>query len=90
MTRYTVGAHVGVVEANDAVFLAALPDGPIIRLSDTAAMIWDAALNDGGTVAAEVAAATGVVESQIAADVEAFLSDLVGRHLLVEVEAERY
>ena len=47
VSRFTVPDHVGVVEADEAIFVARLPDGPIIRLSGTAATIWTAALQDG-------------------------------------------
>lgn len=90
MSRFTVPDHVGVVETNDAVFVARLPDGPIIRLSGTAATIWKAALENGDDLVSSVSAIVGVPEHVIAADVEAFIADLVERGLVMNREPGRY
>ena len=82
--------HVGVVGADDAIFIARLPDGPIIRLSGTAATIWTAALQDGELLVSLVSAAVGVPDTAIAEDVDAFISALIERGLLVNRDVERY
>lgn len=90
MSRFAAADHVGVVEADGAIFVARLPDGPIIRLSGTAAAIWTAALENGDALLRSVSEIVGVPETVIAADVDAFVSDLVQRGLLVNREAGRY
>lgn len=82
--------HVGVVEADDAIFIARLPDGPIIRLSGTATMIWTAALQDGDRLVSLVSAAVGVPDAAIVDDVDDFISDLIDGGLLVNRDVGRY
>lgn len=82
--------HVGVVEADDDIFVARLPDGPIIRLSGTAAAIWTAALQDGDLLLSHLSAVFAMPGGAIAADVDAFISDLVERGLLMDDHAGGY
>lgn len=41
--RVRIAADVGVVDADDAIYVATLPDGPILVLSEEAAVTWRAA-----------------------------------------------
>ncbi|MDL9978264.1 PqqD family protein [Microbacterium candidum] len=83
MTGYEVAPRVAVVERGDDLFVTRLPDGPIVRLDGTAAVVWREALSDSeGDIVDRVALRVGARSSDIAMDVGAFLSTLVGRHLL--------
>ena len=90
MSRFTVADRVGVIEADDDVFVARLPDGPILRLSGTAAAIWRAALENGDVLLSYVSAVVGMPDTEIAEDVDAFISDLVERGLLMNHDVGRY
>lgn len=45
--KVAVAKHVGVVEQDGVVYVAALPDGPILVLSDAAADSWRAVSSRG-------------------------------------------
>lgn len=67
--------------------MALLPDGPIIVLAGTAALVWVAACSDEpGTVAARVAASVDRDVEEISDAVDAFLAELVGMGLLREAD----
>lgn len=79
------GPDTGVTVGDDGqtVYLAHLPAGPILVLEGAAAVIWD----EGTTAPTEgwvgrVAASVGEPVGAIAADVEAFVSDLRERRLI--------
>jgi hypothetical protein len=70
-------------------YVATLPDGPLLVLRDTAAVIWGQAVGASVHDAVDaVAAATGAAPDDIREDVETFLTDLLGRRLLVTGPAE--
>lgn len=83
MNGYRPGGGVGLVEHQDVLYVAALPDGPIVVLDGIAGLIWDeACAGDRETIVDRVAAATDAAPEAIRADVEAFVADLVARGLL--------
>jgi hypothetical protein len=82
VSRYILAYHVGFVEADDSVFVARLPDGPIMKLSATASIIWKAALGHGESLVSRVSEQIGLPAASIAADIDAFIADLVERGLL--------
>lgn len=83
--------HVAVIEQEDGVYVARLPDGPIIRLFGTAAIVWRAVLGDGDASAADrVAATVGLAADEVADDVDGFISVLVEMGLLRIQDGERY
>lgn len=91
VTAYFLPDRVGVVRSGDDVYVARLPDGPIVQLSGTAAIIWSATVDeDGGRPVDRVAARAGVPSAQIADDVERFLASLVERGLLISQDGARY
>ncbi|GAA4345850.1 PqqD family protein [Microbacterium rhizosphaerae] len=91
MISYRVPDRVGVVRAGDDIYLARLPDGPILRLSGTAAIIWTTSVDGAeGPPADRVAAAVGVPTAQIAEDVDRFLASLIDQGLLTSQAQERY
>jgi hypothetical protein len=70
----------------EAIYVALLPDGPMIVLAGTSGLVWDAACSDdGGTIAARVAAHVDRNVEEISAAVDACLADLVEKGLLREV-----
>lgn len=82
---YGIGPNVGHVNDSGRSFVARLPEGPPMVLTDSAALIW-AQVNGGGTgseIASRVAAAAGVPVEDIADDVESFLDELVAHGVLV-------
>jgi hypothetical protein len=84
MTRFVVADRVGVIAVDDDIYVAHLPDGPILALSGTAAMIWHVALDgDAEGISDRVAAAVGLLPAVIAPDVDGFIDDLVTQGLLV-------
>lgn len=68
-----------------AVYAMVVPDGEPLVLGGSAAMVWEAALNDGDTVEL-VAWASGADPAEIAPHVAAFLFDLVARGLLIPTQ----
>ncbi len=86
---YRVAAHVGQVEEqaefdSAVIHVAALPDGPILVLEGSAAIIWRYASLGGSAqqIAEQVGLDYGVPPSDVLADVRAFLDGLVARGLL--------
>ena len=90
--RFRVGPAVAVEEvpASDPdqlgrIYVSSLPDGPLLCLEGTAALIWTEALGVGEpSVAARVADVVGVSGDEVERDVAQFLDDLVQRGMLVE------
>ncbi len=79
--------RVGVVEGSpddDALYVAGLPDGPIVILRDTALTIWQEAVSLPGQqdLAQRVADVYGVPVAEVREAVEACVSDLVGQGVL--------
>ncbi len=66
------------------VFLMQVPDGLPQVLQNSAAWIWLVAAEGEPDVADAVAHLVGRARHEVAADVEVFLADLVGRGLLEE------
>lgn len=91
--RFEVGPDVAVesVPESDAdhvarIYVAPLPDGPLLCLEGTGAIIWEEAVRAGeSSVVARVAARVGLPVDEIEQDVAQFLDELVQRGLLVEV-----
>lgn len=89
MTRYRPAADVGVIDQDDEVYVARLPQGPIVVLAGTAAVIWRAACDAGaGTVAERAAGSIDQDSSAIAEAVDGFIADLVARGLLQTIRDE--
>ena len=83
LSEYRPGDAVGIVEHEEVLYVATLPDGPIIVLDGIAGLIWDeACAGDRRTIVDRVAALTDAAPEAIRADVEAFVADLVARGLL--------
>lgn len=72
------------------LYLARLPNGPLVVLDGSAALIWRAAVTTGAGAAAdpeesvvvEVAALSGVEPTDIRNDVRAFVTQLLDQGLL--------
>jgi nucleotide-binding universal stress UspA family protein len=87
MTAFRPGPHVAVEAAEGALFVARLPDGPIIVLEGIAALIWtESCQEDTGDLADRIAAQVDREASEIAEDVADFLSAMV-RHGLLNTDA---
>ena len=70
---------VAIVQESDVVYAASLPDGPIVVLEGSAAVIWDELMRGGsGSIAERVADATGASLDSVRADVDAFVEQLIG------------
>ena len=83
MTAYRPGDAVGIVDHEEKLYVANLPDGPIVVLDGISALIWDeACAGPRETIVDRVAAATTAAPDAIRAHVEGFVADLVGRGLL--------
>ena len=86
--RYALAADVGVEAYGDAIYLAPLPNGPILVLGGVAALIFtEATLGDREHLVDRVVAQVSGPIDEIAFHVGAFLDDLVARGLLVEEAA---
>lgn len=81
--KYRIPAGVAWTEDEASVYVARVPEGPIVVLSESARVIWAMALtSDAGELVDRVAAASGQDAVAIAADVEAFVAELTARGLL--------
>lgn len=70
-----------------AVYVAPLPDGPILVFEGVAALVWDAVTTlDREDVVDEIAEQTASVPADIRATVDTFIADLIDR-ALIAVEA---
>ena len=79
-----IGIVGGTAPDNGVVYVASLPDGPIVVLRDTALTIWQEAVSPTGDqdLADRVAGHYGVLVSEVRAEVDACVSDLVERGVL--------
>lgn len=88
MVAHRLPDRVGVVEVStddsETVYVAPLPDGPIVVLRDTALTIWREAVQPTSPLplAERVAATYGVPTSEVLAAVEACVADLARRGVL--------
>ena len=86
--RLQVGDDVAVEaepSADGRVYLATLPDGPLVCLEGSATVIWREAIGSRASeVAARVAERVGVPVAEVGPDVERFLTELAARGFLVE------
>jgi hypothetical protein len=88
---YRAGRDVGVTVIDDdlTVYLAPLPDGPVMVLDGVAALIWvEATTAPAAGWRRRVAEAFGEPEERIAGDVAAFVTDLCGRGLIEPVPVD--
>lgn len=84
VTAFTRGANIGVIDDGDAIYVAPLPDGPILVLRDVSAMVWREVVAGGvNQMVAGVAKATGASSAEIEPELLAFVDDLCARGLLV-------
>ncbi|HVL63031.1 MAG TPA: PqqD family protein [Microbacterium sp.] len=83
MNGYRPGDDVGIVDHEEKLYVAALPDGPIVVLDGISALIWDeACAGPRETLVDRVAALTTAAPEAIRAHVDGFVADLVARRLL--------
>ncbi len=84
MTRLRRAPAVAVLDLDGVMYAAYLPDGPIAVLDGVAGLVWSAACTgERTTIADRVAGASDVAPDEIRGEVDAFVSDLVSRGLLV-------
>lgn len=89
MIRYRPAADVGVIDDGTAVYAARLPEGPIVVLAGTAAVIWRAACEDGEAALADrVASSVDEDGATIVGAVDGFVAELVARGLLERAPGE--
>lgn len=84
MTSLRVSDRVGVTEEEGVVFVARLPDGPILELGGTAALVWRRAF-DGPReqIADRVSQDAGTDPAEIRDEVNSFVETLIELGLLV-------
>ncbi|MGW9631495.1 PqqD family peptide modification chaperone [Agromyces sp. NPDC055520] len=83
--RYALAPDVGFEAFGDAIYLAPLPDGPILVLDGVAAVIFNEATQyDREQIVHRVMTQVDGPVDEIAFHVSAFLEDLAARGLLVE------
>ncbi len=88
MTRLRPAAGVAVIDTGDVVYVAPLPEGPIVVLDGVAAAIWaEATSGQRSTIAGPVAALTDATVGAVGAGVEAFVDELLERGLLEQKPA---
>jgi hypothetical protein len=91
VTGLRIADRVAFVVDDGSVFVAQLPDGPILALHQASALIWDEALSgDREHLAQRVATATGAEIVDVAEYVEGFVADLIDRGLLEPDRHEGY
>lgn len=86
---YGIAPNVGHVEDAGRSYVARLPEGPPMVLTDSAALIWEQVqMGDRASdIAGRVADAAGVPVEDIIDDVESFLDELVAHGVLVRHDA---
>ncbi len=85
MSTFRIAARVGVEDVETEVYVAALPDGPIIVLRDAAALIWREIVGDSlDAIVERVADAEGRAPDEIREDVVTFLTELAAQGLVDE------
>jgi len=83
MSGYRPAVGVAVVQEDDVVYAAPLPDGPIVVLEGVAAAIWAAACDGPSeSIVDQVATITETSAGDIRSEVESFVDDLLRRGLL--------
>jgi len=83
MTGYVVATGVGSIDEGDAVYVAYLPDGPILELRGTAALIWREALEGPReTLAERISSAVVARPADVSVDVMAFIELMVAKGLI--------
>ncbi|GGI46694.1 hypothetical protein BCL57_001107 [Agromyces flavus] len=86
--RYALARDIGFEASGEAIYLAPLPEGPILVLDGVAALIFTEAMQgDREHLVDRVLAQVDGPIDEIASHVSAFLDDLVARGLLVEAGA---
>jgi hypothetical protein len=87
MTRLRVADRVGVTTEDGVVYAARLPDGPIVALEDTAAVIWQRTV-DGPRedIAQRVSADVGGAPADIQDEVNRFVDRLIELGLLAPID----
>lgn len=84
MSRLVSAPDVAWVEVDDTVYVAVLPDPPIMVLSGAAALIWVTALQvDNDSLTEEVARRAGITIAAARTPVAEFIEDVVARGLIV-------
>ena len=85
MTGYRPAPGTAVEQHEGTVYVARLPDGPIIVLEGTAALIWvEACSSADGAISDRVGDRVDRDAAEIAGDVDALVQDFVARGLLRE------
>lgn len=85
MTGYAPAPAVGWADLDGTVYVAALPDPPILVLEGPAALIWQVALSTPREQVAEsVARIVGAPVDDIRSSVCAFVEEMLSRGLLIE------
>jgi hypothetical protein len=83
MLRPAAGIH--VIDDGDVVYVARVPDGPIIVLSEIAGVIWREACDvERASVPRRVAEATAQPATTIRGDVERFIESLLREGLMTD------
>lgn len=81
---FAVGPDVAHVEASGVVYVVRVPDGEILVLEGSAALIWALALEDAeAPLVRRVADVAGRPEDKLERDVQGFVDDLVSLGLLL-------
>lgn len=84
MSMLTVGPEVAWVEVDHTVYVAVLPDPPILVLEGTAAFIWVTALRvEYEGLHEHVAAKVGISPEEAREPVSVFIDDVRARGLIV-------
>lgn len=85
-----LGILEGIEDGSDVLYVASLPDGPIVVLRDTALAIWQEAVapTGGRDLADRVADLYGLPVTEVREAVDACVDDLVERGVLEIVSAD--
>lgn len=80
---YVIDAATAVVEADEVLYVAKVPEGPILVLEDVSRVVWREALTESDEpIETRIAAMFEGDPSNIAASIRAFLDEMVAAGIL--------
>lgn len=88
VTHLQPAADIAVIQEAEVVYIARLPDGPILVLEGAAALIWNGACSGSReSLTDRLASGLGAPDEDVKQSVEDFVEHLLEQRLLIRVAA---